>query len=104
MPGRGIPNELCQQTNAAPVTEDAFPTAQVASAAYTEDLGSTLTSVSEFAPSPFHTDDAHQRCEAEFSQSFPDLLYLFKRAVNGDYIPLQHAIRRLVELTRLHST
>ena len=82
------------------VTEEDFPPAVRASMMYEEFYNTKLKDPTTFAPSPFSTEEAKMRCDAEFAQSVPNLCALLDAAVNRDFKPFQEALLKLIDLTR----
>ena len=98
-PGRGIPNQLCQNNLASTINPENFPPAEIAAEHYFNDLGTNLTREAHFGKDPFKSEEDKLVFEAQFTSNFPDLNFLLSRTVNRDYRPLQEAALQLVDLT-----
>ena len=97
--GKGIPNALSQQNMAARIHYRSVPESAVAAQWYTNDVGTVLSSEAIFGRDTFQSINARQQCENQFNLDIPDLRVIFNRAVNGDYMPLQAAVLRLIHLS-----
>ena len=82
-----------------PPLAEHFPPATEAAQWYTTDLGSSLTQQAIFGHDPFTSDDARNACQAAFHANIQDMNMLIRRAVNGDFTPLQDAVMTLIDLT-----
>jgi len=102
--GHGIPNNVAEEHTRTPVDEHSFPPGEAATALYAQDLGSTLTAQSLFGTDPFTTDEARQQCQDHFINDVPDLHVLLDCAVNLNYVPLQDAVMKLIQITKQYST
>ena len=101
--GRGIPVELMSNKCTGHVTEEDIPSATGAAMMYEEFYNTKLKDPTTFAPSPFSTEEAKRRCDAEFAQSVPNLCGLLDAAVNREFKPFQEALLKLIDLTRRYS-
>ena len=79
-----------------------FPPCTTAAAMYTAELGSVLTAEAMFGLDPFPSEQAKIACNIDFASYFPDMNNLFTAVVNGDVVPFQQSLLKLIDLTRLH--
>ncbi|XP_028515792.1 uncharacterized protein LOC114575330 [Exaiptasia diaphana] len=100
IPSKGIPNELASCNWDPIVDENRFPPSEIASAMYTQELGTSLHQFCSFASSPFQTEEKEKEVEIQFSRLIPDMGCLLNSAMNNQYSPMQNALLTLINITK----